>query len=81
MKQFLNELNEHMGRLAYVVESPDAASLYVYPKPEYDFFPQICIEHLLHFCRAKQLHFYVSFSVNCIIVYKPELYINACNTL
>lgn len=81
MKQFLNELNEHMGRLAYVVESPDAASLYVYPQPEYDFFPQICIEHLLDFCRAKQLHFYVSFDVDCIIVYKPELYIKACNTL
>ena len=78
MKQFLNELNEHMGRMAYVVEGPDEASLYVYPQPEYDFLAQVCIEYLFYFCRAKQLQFYVSFGATCIVVYKPELYINAC---
>lgn len=70
MKQFLNELNEHVGRLAYVVLSPDAASLYVYPNPEYDFLPQICIERLVNFCRVKKLHFFVDFGAACIVVYK-----------
>lgn len=70
MKQFLNELNEHLGRLAYVLVSPDAESLYVYPNPEYDFLSQISIERLLNFCRAKKLHFFVDFSAACIVVYK-----------
>jgi hypothetical protein len=72
MKQFLNELNEHMGRLAYVVEGPDGATLRVFPSPDYDFIPQVSIEHLMRFCRVECLHFWIDFHVGCIIVYKPE---------
>lgn len=74
MKRLLDELDEHLGRLTYVVEDPDGETLRVYPTPDYDFIPQITVEHLMQFCRVKCLHFYIDFHDGCIIVYKTEVH-------
>lgn len=69
MKRLLDELEEQMGRWTYVVEGPDGKTMRVYPTPDYDFIPQVSVEHLMHFCRVKCLHFWIDFHVGCIVVY------------
>lgn len=73
MKQLINELNDSLGRTAYATKGNSENSIWVYPLPDYGFFPQVAIERLITFCRKHNLHFYIDMKMEFINIYYQEL--------
>ena len=73
MKQLVNELNDSLGKSAYATEGLTGNSIFVYPRPDFDFISQVVIEKTITFCRNHHLHFFISLAEGRIYIYEPEI--------